>query len=387
MQNRWVILFVLFFARTVMAFQFQSVAALSPLIVESYAITLIDIGLLIGLYLGPGIIVAMLGGTLAAWIGDWRTGVLSLALMAAGALMIAFAPALSWVMAGRVVSGIGGVVVNVVMTKMVIDWFAGRRIATAMAIFISSWPLGIALALLILPGLAGAGGLALGWTGVTIATVAALLAFAGIYRSPPGAVRGGRLAIRALPWRGLTLAAVTWGLYNTALAMVFGFGTLVMTERGLDVTGAGSATSLYMLTLTVSVPLGGWVADWSGRRDMVILAGLLVGILSFPLFLALPLGWTGLAFGAAGFLVGLSAGPIVSLASYVLGPETRAFGMGIYYAIYYLLMMIAPPLAGALAERLGDVAVTFLLGTAMLAVAVMTLAAFRGTTRTVPARN
>ena len=66
MQKRWIILMVLFFARTTMAFQFQSVAALSPLITESLAITLVDIGLLIGLYLGPGIIVAVLGGSMAA---------------------------------------------------------------------------------------------------------------------------------------------------------------------------------------------------------------------------------------------------------------------------------------------------------------------------------
>ncbi|MCA0873880.1 hypothetical protein LCL97_23865 [Seohaeicola saemankumensis] len=59
---RWVILFVLFFARTIMAVQFQSVAALSPFIMDSLAITLTEIGILIGLYSGPGIIVALAGG-------------------------------------------------------------------------------------------------------------------------------------------------------------------------------------------------------------------------------------------------------------------------------------------------------------------------------------
>ena len=37
------------------------------------------------------------------------------------------------------------------MTKMVTDWFAGKEIATAMAIFVNSWPAGVAVSLLALP--------------------------------------------------------------------------------------------------------------------------------------------------------------------------------------------------------------------------------------------
>jgi len=44
----------------------------------------------------------------------------------------------SWTVqiAGRLVAGAGVVLLNVQMTKMVADWFAGREIATAMAIFV-----------------------------------------------------------------------------------------------------------------------------------------------------------------------------------------------------------------------------------------------------------
>ena len=70
--NRWVILAVLFIARTAMAFQFQSVGALSPLIIEGYDVSLADIGLLIGLYLAPGVVVAIPGGAIAGRFGDKR---------------------------------------------------------------------------------------------------------------------------------------------------------------------------------------------------------------------------------------------------------------------------------------------------------------------------
>lgn len=113
MPMRWIILIVLFFARAVMALQFQSVAALSPFIMDSLAITLTDIGVLIGLYLGPGIVVAVVGGAMATWFGDKRTVIASLVLMVLGGLIVASATTLGWAVAGRIVSGIGGVVLNV----------------------------------------------------------------------------------------------------------------------------------------------------------------------------------------------------------------------------------------------------------------------------------
>src|SRR5439155_18257285 len=47
-----------------------------------------------------------------------------------------------WQMAGRLASGAGGVLLTVQLTKMGTDWFAGKEIATAMAIFVNSWPAG-----------------------------------------------------------------------------------------------------------------------------------------------------------------------------------------------------------------------------------------------------
>ncbi len=221
MPMRWIILLVLFLVRTVMAFQFQSVAALSPFIMENLAITLTDIGVLIGLYLGPGIIVAGVGGAVATWFGDKRTVIASLVLMVLGGVMVAYASTLGWAVAGRVVSGVGGVVINVLMTKMVIDWFAGRNVSTALGIFISSWPLGIALALLVLPALAASADLALAWTVVVVTTLLALLLFAIVYRTPDGMAQNGKVtSMTALPWAPLICAGLLWGLYNAAFAMI-----------------------------------------------------------------------------------------------------------------------------------------------------------------------
>src|SRR5438270_9007242 len=56
--ERWLILAVLFLARTAMGFQFQAVAALSSFVVADLEIDYARLGLLIGLYLLPGVAIA-----------------------------------------------------------------------------------------------------------------------------------------------------------------------------------------------------------------------------------------------------------------------------------------------------------------------------------------
>jgi MFS family permease len=377
---RWIILCVLFLTRTVMAFQFQSVAALSPFIMESLAVTLADIGLLIGIYLGPGIIVAVSGGAVATWLGDKRTVSASLVLMVVGGIMVAYASTLPVAIAGRVISGVGGVVINVLMTKMVIDWFAGRNVSTALAIFISSWPLGIALGLMVLPPLAAQANLALAWNVLILSTVLVLVLFVVIYRAPEGTVQGPVvLRMTALPWVPLAWAALLWALYNAAFAMLFGFGTLVLVERGYAVAAAGSAIAVYIIAATVAIPLGGWLADRSGRGDLVVFASLITGAVLFPALLYLPDIFMLAALLLGGLVIGLAPGPVVAMPGRVLRPEARAFGTGVFYSICYALVMLAPAMAGAIAERMDDVNVALLLGGAMNALAIPALIAFRRT--------
>ena len=62
MSSRWIILAVLFVARTSMAYQFQSVASVSEQLIQEFGLSYTEIGLLIGLYMLPGIFIALPGG-------------------------------------------------------------------------------------------------------------------------------------------------------------------------------------------------------------------------------------------------------------------------------------------------------------------------------------
>jgi MFS family permease len=385
MVNRWTILLVLFLARTAMAFQFQSVAALSPLLIAGYSVALVDIGLLVGLYLGPGVIIALAGGGLAARFGDKRIVAASLLVMFGGLLVMALGSGWGWLLAGRVLAGIGGVIVNVVLTKMLVDWFAGREIATAMGILVSSWPLGIALALALLPALGEAGGLALAWSGVGTFILLALVCFNLVYRTAATETTPAASSMLPLAKVSLSLAALIWALYNTALAMVFSFGPVLLSSQGADARSASATISLFMLCLGLGIPLGGYLADRTGRRDGIILLSFALCAAMLPAVLFIDARVSLFAYAFFGLIFGLPAGPVMTLPSEVLAPAQRALGMGLFFSIYYGAMMIGPALAGAMADRTGRVDVAYLLGAALLVVCMLSLIAFRARLKLAPA--
>lgn len=378
MSNRWLILAVLFFARLTMAFQFQSIGALSPLIVEGYGVGLADVGLLIGLYLAPGVIVAIPGGAIAAKFGDKRIVALGMVMMLLGGVLISFVPGWEALMVGRLLAGAGGVILNIVMTKMLVDWFIGREISTAMAVFVNSWPVGIALALLILPLIAATGGLALVWWSVSALVAAGLLLFVLFYRAPEGATAvSAKVQFTTLPVYALAMASLVWALYNTALAMVFSFGPVLLNEKGWSLGSAGTAISAFMIVFSIALPLGGILADRTGRRDLIILISLVSFAALMPLVAYVPPLFIAAIFLVVGILFALAAGPIMTLPSLVLPPEARTFGMGVFFSIYYGVMMIAPRIAGGLADSAGDTGAAFLLGAFMCVASIVALGLFR----------
>src|SRR5258705_981507 len=183
-RNRWIILAVLFVVRLTMAFQFQSVAAVAPLLGSEFGVSLADIGILIGLYFTPGVVLAWPGGAIGRRFGDKSTVLGALTLMLIGGLAMALSDSWTGQIAGRLVAGAGGVLLNVQMTKMVADWFAGKEIATAMAIFVNSWPAGIALSLLTLPLIGTAYGVAAVYLAVAALIGLGLVLLAAAYQSP-----------------------------------------------------------------------------------------------------------------------------------------------------------------------------------------------------------
>jgi predicted MFS family arabinose efflux permease len=361
LHNRWGILAILFVVRLTIAFQFQSVAAVAPLLQQTFGVGLADIGILIGLYFTPGIVLALPGGAIGRALGDKPTTIVALLLMTAGSLVMATTDVWGWQMAGRLASGAGGVLLTVQLTKMGTDWFAGKEIATAMAIFVNSWPAGVAISLLVLPPIGtayGAGAVFLVAGALTAIGIVLITFYQPPPGAPPGAVGAGRLDPLAL--LAVIVAGAIWGLYNVGFAMIFSFGPSLLAERGWSIAAAGSAISLVMWLSVISVPAGGYLADRFKRPFVLAIAA--------SLMVAGLLAWLTRSDAVITILVligligGHPAGPIMSLTARVLGPETRAIGMGVFYTLFYAAMMLGPAVAGRLAKSAGTAAVALDLG-------------------------
>src|SRR5439155_1399922 len=136
--NRWVALAIVFVTRTTMGYQFQAIASVGPLIVTDLGLSWAQLGSLIGLYMLPGAFLALPGGMLGQRLGERRTVVASLALMIVGGIITAAAHGYAAALAGRVLAGVGAVLMSVLLAKMVADWFVGGGMSTAMAIMLTS---------------------------------------------------------------------------------------------------------------------------------------------------------------------------------------------------------------------------------------------------------
>jgi predicted MFS family arabinose efflux permease len=77
-----------------------------------------------------------------------------------------------------------------------------------------------------------------------------------------------------------------------------------------------------------------------------------------------------------GIVSGQPAGPVMSLPARVLEPATRAIGMGVFYTVYYAVMMLGPFIAGVASKWTGGAATAFDFGALMLVLCPLLLLAF-----------
>jgi len=371
---------VIFITRTSIGFQFQSIAAVAPLLVDDFRLTYAQVGLLMGLYMLPGVVISLPSGMLGRRFGSRKVALWGLALMVAGGLVTVWSDGFAVACAGRVVSGSGGILLNLLLAKMVADWFRGKEIATSMSVMLTAWPFGLALALLTLGGVA----VRASWRTSVFATVAAaalsLALLAWLYRDPPdlpSGADGGRLSL-SLPLRAWGLACTAglgWSLLNAGLLDLVSFAPGYLIARGDSIARAGGLVSLTLWVSLISVPLGGWIADRIGRSNLVIVIGCLSAALPMALLPLLP--GAALWLILSGLLMGGAPGAFMALLPKAVDPEHLATSLGVFYSVFFLGMVMAQPLAGATRDLTGSPAMPLYIAAALMAATVLTLAAFR----------
>ncbi|MGH7124592.1 MAG: CynX/NimT family MFS transporter, partial [Stellaceae bacterium] len=356
--GRWLVLAVLTAARVSMAFQFQSLASVAPILVRDLGLGFADVGFLVGLYMLPGIVLAVPGGWLGERFGDRRVVTVGLLLMVLGGGLAGLAPSYPLLAAGRLISGIGGVLLNVLMSKMITDWFAEHQLVLAMAAFANSFPIGVGLALISLGSLAEHAGWAASLYASAAAAGAALLLVAFVYRPHPndGKARTvtaseGRISPREAAV--VSIPGAIWGLTNGAYTIMVSFVPVLLIAGGRDIGAAGLWVGAFTWLVVVTVQVGGLVAQRWGHRNL-LMVGSIAGWCAALLLVAsinpvLPLL-------ACGVFMGLPVGVIMAMPASVLRPASRGIGMGIFYVFLYLGHAALPPIAGAIQDAVGGTA-------------------------------
>ncbi len=378
MRVRWLILGVLAFARIAMGFQFQAVASVAPFLIDDFGIDYASVGTLIGLYLLPGLVLALPGGFLGRRFGEKRLVLGGLALMAIGGGVSGIGDSYSWLVAGRAITGIGVVLQFVLMTKMLVDWFAGRELILAMALYLNGWPVGIGLALVTQVDLASA----MGWRAVFAASgifsAIALLSIAILYRSPaatPGTepIGGSGLSMREIVL--VSLAGMVWTFVNAGWVIAVSFAPGYLKTQGIEFGEAAAMTSLATWLAVIGVPLGGYLATRLGHSNALIIFATLVGGLAV---LALPYTHAYVVcFGIIGLILFLPAGIMAALPIEVLRPGNRATGLGLFYTWWYLGVASLPPIAGWTYDITGSAAAPLLYAAGLIFLTLGALALFR----------
>jgi predicted MFS family arabinose efflux permease len=383
--KRWRILALLFAARVGLGFQFQTMGAVGGEISAAFGLDNARIGLMIGLFMAPGLFLALPAGVLGRFASDRALAGIGLGALALGSASSAMAADPAGIAAGRVLSGAGFVIATLYFTKMVADWFEGREIATAMSILVISWPVGIAM------GQVGHAWLAevLGWRAPFVVAAAwcalAALAVSILYRPPhdlPARISGRVGGLLPREWGLTVLAGLAWGAFNAGYVVYLSFGPGMLEAQGIGPLAAAFVISVGSWAIIASGAACGRIAD-RFRQPEAIIAVCMAGAVLALLLLSLP--GAGLAASLLFGLVGMApAGVIMALAGQAVAAERRALGMGVCFTVYYAMMTVSPPIAGALLDRTGAPDSAILFGAGLFAV-VLPAALLFGKLKTGPA--
>jgi len=345
---------VLFVSRTGLGFQFQTLGSVSDHLVDIFGFSFAEVGMLIGAFLLPGMVLAVPCGFAGRYISDRLLVTIGLVFLALGGASAIIATNFGMFAFARIICGIGFVVTTIYFTKMVADWFDGKELATAMAVLVMSWPFGIAMGQVGHAWLAALFDWRMAFVAASIYCGLGALGVFSMYRTPEYATHHATPPQWGLPGNEVTLtllASVVWALFNSAYIVFLSFGARVLIDGGYGPTGAATVISLASWVMLFSGAICGQISDRLGKPDTVLYLCLAGGIASL---LLLP--WTQFAMGLSLLfgLIGMApAGVIMTLTTQAIAPHRRAFGIGVFFSSYFLVATPAPGIAGWLFDTTG----------------------------------
>jgi len=177
----------------------------------------------------------------------------------------------------------------------------------------------------------------------------------------------------------LVAGSAAWPLMSSGGYVVFSsYAPSLLIEQGVSQASAGVTISLLSWSIIVTIPLGGTLADRTGKNDLIFRGGCVVAAVAIAMVPLAGDPWA-LPWIVLAAVLGLTVGPVMALPAEVLSPKSRNTGIGLYYSIYYLGTGCLPALAGWILNTTGSVATVIWFSALCLLVAPLSLMALRAT--------
>jgi FSR family fosmidomycin resistance protein-like MFS transporter len=232
-------------------------------------------------------------------------------------------------------------------------FYSGSRRAAGLAIFVAGGELAYSLGPLYIAALVQWQGLS--WTLIAgLPGIIAVLLFAGtIWRWPTarparaGSIRDALASQRrmlGLLWVYVVVRSVVSTSFLTFLP-------LLLRERGLSLVAGGTAVFLFGGIGAAGGMTGGVLAEWLGRRAVLMLS-LLLSVPLMALYLVTPLGWGVLLLPLAGILLYTSAPVTVVMAQEGL-PQHASLASSIVMGLAWGIGGLGLTAVGAIADAVG----------------------------------
>lgn len=344
--RRWRVLASAMVSFFTVGMTFFAIPPLIPTLRAVFALSNLSIGLLMGTIAVPAIFLSIpLGAALDRW-PPRAAGLAGLAAMLVGAVVFAAAPSFAWLLAGRLLFGVGGLLMNLLLARLVSVAFAGRELALAMGLFTGVYHASMIVLFSLHPWLEAN----VGWRGelvllAALVVVAIPLHALTVPRDLPVAEGRPRPENpRALP-AALVALGVSWMLYFGGLAALLTFAP--------EWVGGGRSGLLVTSVITwiamLGTPLAGAAIDRVGRAQVWGAAS--VGLMAATMALmAMGVVPPILAMGVLGVVAAVTPPAFYSLPARLVPPERVGLAFGFITALSNLGAVIGPALAGAVRD-------------------------------------
>jgi len=337
------------------AMVFQSIPPLLTLIRQEFSISHAQAGLLMSLFALPGIFVALPGGIISDRFGMKKTGITSLFLMIFGTVIVGTSISSLQAHVGRVISGIGGLILAIVLPQLISKWFFGKELSVGMGMFNTALPLGTILSF----NFFGIVGESFGWQTpiflTTTASIIALFVFSWFFREPSEKTEKVKGSIfRDINKLGpsIWLVGISWMWFNATFISFLTFSHDFFVAKGYEIGSAGFMSSIVMMGSLFLSPLVGYFLYKYEREEVFIGVG---GVVLASLIFLIPMSSHVVAFLVLiGIFVALVPASIFSLPSKIVNPKNLGLAFGIITACSNVGVLVGPFLVGLARDFSGE---------------------------------